>query len=47
MQINIVTEGEREGGGKRGRDLAIVGPGKLCLLVVWLISGCSNIKFHN
>ena len=45
MQINIVTEGEREGEEKGGRDLAILGPGKLFFLVVWLVSNCSNIKF--
>ena len=33
-QINIVTEGVREGGERGGGDLEIIGPGKLCLLVV-------------
>ena len=47
MHINIVTERVREGVGKRDRDLAILGPGKLYLLVVWLVSSCSTIKFHN
>ena len=44
-QINVVKEGEREGGEKGGGDLEILGPGKLCLLVVWLVSKFSNIKF--
>ena len=47
MQINVVTEREREGVEKGGRVFAIVRPGKLCLLVMWLISKCNNIKFHN